>query len=247
MSRLPYMQFYPADWIQDTQILSLEAQGAWMKLICAMWVAPERGVLKWTPAQLDQFLGLHRQDTVELWNELSKSGVGVFDVTDGNDFVMVMSRRMIREEKLRKQNVARVRKHRNGDVTHHVMPLSRRIYQKSDIRSQNSDIKKEENTYTAKPEFPDSWKWLEDWIKKQNGGFPVERFLDWPWWDAVSETCGGLSERWLEEQSAKWRRWIMDNPQRAPTPKGYRRFIAGWLERSYERERRIPTSGKGAK
>ena len=43
MAKLPYMQFYPADYLRDTRCLSLAARGVWMDLICALWHAPKRG------------------------------------------------------------------------------------------------------------------------------------------------------------------------------------------------------------
>lgn len=92
--------------------------------------------------------------------------------------------------------------------------------------------------------FPDDWKWLEVLVKQQNGGFPTDRFLDFQWWDAVSYTCGGLSKEFLEREFASMKRWLMDNPGRQPTPKGYRRFVAGWLERSHDKERRFAYAKK---
>jgi hypothetical protein len=99
-------------------------------------------------------------------------------------------------------------------------------------------LKKKNKILCAVLEFPPDWKWLQNLVESQNGNFPKERFLDFAWWDAVSETCGGLSEEWLTVQFAGIKRWIMENPTREPTPKGYRRFVGGWLERSYEKERR---------
>ena len=97
-------------------------------------------------------------------------------------------------------------------------------------------------------EFPDDWKWLEEFIKRNplNNNFPTDRFLDFAWWDAVSYRCGGLSQDFVEREFAGIRRWIMDNPGREPTPRGYRKFVAGWLERAYEKERRFNPNGKKA-
>jgi len=110
------------------------------------------------------------------------------------------------------------------------------------INTSSAEPEKKRSGSTVK-EFPDQWKWLENLVSKQNGGFPKERFLDFAWWDAVSYTCGGLSQDFLEREFAGIRRWIMDNPQREPTPRGYRKFVAGWLARSYEKERRFNAQG----
>jgi len=92
--------------------------------------------------------------------------------------------------------------------------------------------------------FPDEWKWLENMVLAQNSGFPTDRFLDFAWWDAVSYQCGGLSAPFLEKELAGMKRWIMDNPTRTPTPRGYRRFVASWLERAHDKERRFGNAGK---
>src|SRR3990167_8356991 len=137
MSKLPYMQFYPSDWLQNTQILSLEAQGAWMKLLCALWVAPDRGQIRWPESHLDIFWGLHRLDSNPIWEELYLSEVGEFGIDEeqingqAKRFVTVKCRRMIKEERQRKQGFERLKRFRNADVTE----KKRRIYQKSEVRS----------------------------------------------------------------------------------------------------------------
>jgi hypothetical protein len=110
-----------------------------------MWVSPERGALYWTRTQFEQFLGLHAIDASEVWNELSTSGVGEFEM-DANGHVTVKCRRLLREEGERKQGRERQQRFRsrhsnvtsNGDVT--------RIYHisesKDDKSSEKADSKK---------------------------------------------------------------------------------------------------------
>lgn len=104
-TKLPYMQFYPADWLQDTQILTLETQGAWIKLLCAMWTAPERGVIRWGYREFEAFWGLSHEDAEMLIDDLAN----VADVTlrDNDDEtvssheeaveITVICRRMVRD------------------------------------------------------------------------------------------------------------------------------------------------------
>jgi len=141
MAKLPFMQFYPADWIKDTRTLSLEARGAWIDLICAMWEAPVRGKLDWTVSQFEIFLGC-RDDmntATEIWNELIASGVGELNMepedSNGDKRVTIMSRRISREEHQRNQGAARQSRHRS----HSDNDLSRPIYQKSEVRGQKED------------------------------------------------------------------------------------------------------------
>lgn len=168
MAHLPFFQFFPADWLQDTRVLSLEARGAWIDFLCAMWIAPERGKLEWTQDQLEHFLGLDSFESTEIWNELIASGVGEFEFHEGpptpsgpglpksrhsTNCVTVMSRRMYREDRERNQGRERVKRHRNANVTQ----KKRRIYQKSYIRSHISDLnpddflKKENPNSSASP------------------------------------------------------------------------------------------------
>jgi hypothetical protein len=150
MAHLPFLQFYPADWLQDTRVLSLEARGAWIDLLCAMWVAPERGKLDWTQDQFEHFLGLDYMEATEIWNELIASGIGEFEFHEGpprgggggvpisrnsTSRVTVMSRRMYRENTERNQARERQSRKRHGPVTQ----MSRGIYQKSEVRSHISE------------------------------------------------------------------------------------------------------------
>ena len=45
--RLPYFNFYPADWLTDLslRLCSAETRGVWIDLLCHMSLSPERGFL----------------------------------------------------------------------------------------------------------------------------------------------------------------------------------------------------------
>jgi uncharacterized protein YdaU (DUF1376 family) len=38
MSRTPFMPFYPDAYLADTAQLTLEEQGAYMRLLCYLWI-----------------------------------------------------------------------------------------------------------------------------------------------------------------------------------------------------------------
>ena len=44
MAELPYMQFYPTDWLADTRMLTASAKGVWIDTLADLWSAPERGL-----------------------------------------------------------------------------------------------------------------------------------------------------------------------------------------------------------
>ncbi len=107
----PFMQFYVADWIQDTQLLSLKGEGAWIRIICQMWIAPERGVLSLTPRDFTTLLRLDNDHDAEVMlHELSRVG-DVYPTNRERNHadtwativnITITSRRMVRDEVKRK-------------------------------------------------------------------------------------------------------------------------------------------------
>ena len=106
MAKLPYMQFYPADYQADVRCLSLAAQGAWMNILCTLWRSPKRG---------------HRTLSLEGWaNEIGRpsseikllliemDSCGICDMNRENDEqITIKSRRMLRDERVRRLAAAR--------------------------------------------------------------------------------------------------------------------------------------------
>jgi hypothetical protein len=94
MADLPYMQFYPGDWLADTRMLTASAKGVWIDTLAALWNAPERGFLKRTERAWGRLWGVEPERVPQLLEELED----VAEVRRDGDGVMIASRRMIREE-----------------------------------------------------------------------------------------------------------------------------------------------------
>lgn len=94
MAELPYMQFYPADWLADTRMLTASAKGVWIDTLAALWNAPERGFLKRTERAWGRLWGVEPERVPQLLEELED----VASVWRDADGVTIASRRMIREE-----------------------------------------------------------------------------------------------------------------------------------------------------
>ena len=94
MAELPYMQFFPADWLADTRMLTASAKGVWIDTLAALWNAPERGFLKRTERAWGRLWGVEPERVPQLLEELED----VAEVRRDGDGVMIASRRMIREE-----------------------------------------------------------------------------------------------------------------------------------------------------
>lgn len=109
MSKLPYMQFYPSDWLNDPALraVSHTAKGVWIDMLCLMWISPERGALRFIsgrnpePNMIAKALGLRPIRYAKVFTELLDSGV--LSVTDDG---AIVSRRMLRDEELRRKRTA---------------------------------------------------------------------------------------------------------------------------------------------
>jgi len=88
--------------------------------------------------------------------------------------------------------------------------------------------------------------WLLKFLKEQTTfiGDRLPRLLNHDYWADVSEVVNGLTQEFVSREFAKMGVWLRDNPARAPTAKGVRRFVSGWLERAYEKQRRFGVVAK---
>jgi hypothetical protein len=115
--KLPWIKFFVADWLSDEALrsCSVEARGLWADMICLMAKSDRHGYLLigGNPArseQLARICGLTPQRTSELMDELHASGVFSFDKET------IISRRMVKDEQLRKSDANRKMRMRHGDV-----------------------------------------------------------------------------------------------------------------------------------
>lgn len=97
MAELPYMQFFPADYLRDTEILSLSAQGGWMRMLCSMWHPSRRGVLGLRLQAMARLLHASEQTTKSIIDEIEDCGVGQVEWSDDGERVTVTCRRMVRD------------------------------------------------------------------------------------------------------------------------------------------------------
>ncbi len=119
--KLPFMPWATGDWLKDPALsfVSAAARGVWADMLCVMWESEVRGVLQcqgkaWsrdeTAAILRGDMSVNRDAIDELF------AAGVASERGG----AIISRRMVRDEEVRRATRNRVRKHRSGiagDVT----------------------------------------------------------------------------------------------------------------------------------
>ena len=156
MAKLPYMQFYPLDWLGDTGGLSFASKATWIDLICIAWNEPNRGVYE-RPAQMFArdfgliYCGQENCINPEkcTFHQVLKELAYVATVRFCNGIVRIESGRMVREETERKKNAKYQFDHRNKDK---VMEKYENVRDKKlEVRSQKLDKEKDIKRKFVKP------------------------------------------------------------------------------------------------
>jgi hypothetical protein len=146
--KLPFFQFYPADYKRDTCALSLAAKGGWTDVMCMLHGAQNRGTLTLPLIGWARVMGASVDQADTVISELDVMHIA--DVKrEGNGDVTISSRRMLREHITKEQTRLRVERHRrntacngigNDDVT--------------DKKAETRRQKTEEEKKTRAPEAP---------------------------------------------------------------------------------------------
>ncbi len=181
MSKLPYMPFFPADYLLDTQPLSSATKGIWMDMICHLWRSPTRGEITLSPVQWLRLLRVRPGQFAKAYNELKLYGVCDCHTSSHGD-VTVKSRRMSREESLRVTNRLRQEKHResarlrqerlrhNGNVTPQSRPHNGDISES--YSESESELIKEKSNVGLMPNGTQLWadaEGLLDFLNQRAG------------------------------------------------------------------------------
>lgn len=143
-SKLPWCQFYPADWLADPE-LSLcgpATRGIWADWLAAMWERGQTGEIMGSIEQLARVGRCSEHEAQAAIDELERSGAADVDRVTGNGSGMtqysVRNRRMHRAASARKSNADRQKRHRqrqrDGDSNAVVTQESRDRDQRPDIK-----------------------------------------------------------------------------------------------------------------
>ena len=136
MGKSPSFHFYPGDWIQDTRPLSLAAKGAWIDILCAMWRSQIRGTLSLSWVGYSRLIGATVDQTKAVITELVDLDVCDYEINGkepgsitpnqtlsghsaerATEIITLTSRRMVRDDKERKDTRERVSKHRKKSAS----------------------------------------------------------------------------------------------------------------------------------
>lgn len=95
MAELPYMQFFPSDWMGDCQILTLAARGGWQTIICKAWHPSTRGVVSLKLSAWARLFGATVEQTEKVIAEIEETNIA--DVAREGEIVTITCRRIVRD------------------------------------------------------------------------------------------------------------------------------------------------------
>lgn len=162
MSKLPSFQFYPGDWMKDPNVrrCSLAARGVWMDILCLMFECEDRGVLAsgdkpWSDQEVAGAVSGPTDVVLSCIAELELKGV-----VSRNQSGAMFSRRLVRDEQVRKGNRERQDRFRNGGVTVPVTERSQRSSSSSSASTSDSKQKANLGPQTPRPDLRSSVRQL---------------------------------------------------------------------------------------
>lgn len=101
MADLPFMQFYVADWLKDTRMLSVASKGAWIDTICHLWNSELRGIDSGTITEWARLWAVTEDEAEAILSELGKVA-GIRRENGGNNSrpttITIYSKRMVKDE-----------------------------------------------------------------------------------------------------------------------------------------------------
>ena len=112
--KLPFLQFYPSDYLVDTRILTLSARGAWVDILCVLHGSSTRGTATFPVRGWSRIMGVSEAEFETTIEEIDAMKVGnVLRCSNGD--VTITCRRMLNEAITREQTRLRVQNHRNKE------------------------------------------------------------------------------------------------------------------------------------
>lgn len=190
MSKLPWMKFFPSDYLLDTQLLSAAARGVWMDLICHLWRSQSRGTMTLSPALWCMLLRVEEAERDRTFAELQRNAICNI-VTGSDGAVTVESRRIVKEENARSGAAKRMQRYRERLASD--APVTP---EKLEARSQKLEEEKKEMPSRAldaleKFELDSMTEWLTvEGIDLQAARMAFQEFKDY-WRSVGGKRTGG--------------------------------------------------------
>jgi hypothetical protein len=152
--KLPFLQFYPSDYLVDTRILTLSARGAWVDILCVLHGSSTRGTATFPVRGWSRIMGVSEAEFETAVEEIDAMKVGNV-VRCSNGDVTITCRRMLNEAITREQTRLRVQNHRNKERNNERNASSNASVtpNKSEVRSQKLEEEAESEADAPPPDF----------------------------------------------------------------------------------------------
>ena len=115
-NNLPHIPLYIGDWEKDCNVLSLESEGAWLRIIFKMFSKGKQSSIKIPTKSLQNLWRCSAENVQEIINDLMFNEICDIEVSNG--FTDFTCRRFVKENKLSKtRSVARKKGHEKNKTT----------------------------------------------------------------------------------------------------------------------------------
>jgi uncharacterized protein YdaU (DUF1376 family) len=95
---LPNIPIYIGDWERDCNVLSLQAEAAWMRIVFKLWTKGKQNSIKIPAKALQNLWRSSEQKTQEILQELIDNDIA--DITVSSEFTEFICRRFVKENQL---------------------------------------------------------------------------------------------------------------------------------------------------
>ena len=95
---LPNIPIYIGDWERDCNVLSLESEAAWLRIIFKLWNKGKQSTYKVPTKSLQNLWRCSKEKMQEILDELTSNDIAEINVNDG--FVAFTCRRFVKENEL---------------------------------------------------------------------------------------------------------------------------------------------------
>jgi hypothetical protein len=219
--KLPFLQFYPSDYLVDTRILTLSARGAWVDILCVLHGSSTRGTATFPVRGWSRIMGVSEAEFETAVEEIDAMKVGnVLRCSNGD--VTITCRRMLNEAITREQTRLRVQNHRNKERNNerNASSNAKETPNKSEVISQKLEEEGESDADAPPPDFA-----LDDLPKQTEKPQKQPKQTDEQWLAelATSSAYRGIDVR---REHAKALVWAAANKKTMSR----RRFI-NWVNR----------------
>jgi len=185
---LPNIPIYIGDWERDCNVLSLESEAAWMRIVFKLWTKGKQNSIKMPTKSIQNLWRCSEDKMHEILNDLIFNEIAEIKVN--KEFIEFSCRRFVKEN-----NLSEIRSKASKGNKNSIK--KEKIYkQKVNKKTQNTDIDNENENIDINNKMTDEEKinWFKDQVK-QTDIFKSKKYKD--------EMFIHFTEYWTAETKSK--------------------------------------------